>query len=285
MATFRGLHGCCTFRGTRCVIWYTWAGAAWGAEGFGGAMTGDLAAQWFGPTSVPPSRLVNVELRFTSVIEEYGEDQYKPIDLTNANVSYGWRYLRGAGGTPPTPAELTTVPQDVAYDWSKYIINTSGPGAYVYQERNPICLAAWDTENNRRLEVGWLENNQPGAMVNGAYGPELYSNITNTAGGGPREWLFIFDRTYTELGDDSNLAELSQGLINDDPAPPIMYIVFAARRRATRFPQDGDTFLISANHVNGTNDVFSFNTQGPTIDNQDLAIQDLTKVLAVPNPY
>ncbi len=85
--------------------WYTWAGADWGAEGFGGAMTGDANAQWFAPTAMPASRLVNVELRFTSVVEEEGENQYKPLDLTNPNVSYAYRYLRGAGGAAPALAD------------------------------------------------------------------------------------------------------------------------------------------------------------------------------------
>jgi len=263
--------------------WYTWANSDWGAEGFNGAITGDIAHQWFGPTSVAPSDLVNIELRFTSVIEEAGEDQYKPLDVDNANTSYAWRYLRGAGGTPPTPAEQTSTVN--TYDWSKYIINTSGPGVYVYQDRVPIALSAWDTENNRRLEVGFLENNQPGGLVNGAYGPAFYNDVSNLAGGGPREWLFIFDRNYTEPTDDTNLAELSQGLINDAPAPPIMYIVFAARRQATRFPQDGDIFAISANHVNSTSDVFAFSTTGAIVDDQELAATDLSKILAVPNPY
>ncbi|MFT5368271.1 MAG: hypothetical protein ACI8V2_003235 [Candidatus Latescibacterota bacterium] len=262
--------------------WYTWAGADWGAEGFNGAITGDVANQWFGPTSVPPSNLVNIELRFTSVVEEDGENQYKPLDLNNANVSYGWRYLRGAGGAAPAPADQTSTVN--TYDWSKYIINTEGPGAYVLQDRVPIMLSAWDTEKNRRLEVGFLENNQPGGLVNGAYGP-AHNSISNTAGGGPREWLFIFDRDYTEPTDDSNFAELSQGLINDAPAPPIMYIVFAARRQAARFPQDGDSFSIAANHVNGTSDVFAFSTTGGILDDAELAKTDLTKVLAVPNPY
>ena len=263
--------------------WYTWADNNWGAEGFRGAMTGDVAHYWFGPTSVPPARLVNVELRFTSVIEDEGEDQYKPIDLTNPNVSWGYRYLRGASAPPPAPADQTTT--KAPYDWSNYIINTSGPGVYVYQERNPIALAAWDVENNRRLEVGWLENNQTGGLVNGAYGPAYYDDISNLVGAGPREWLFIFDRTYTEPGDDTNVAELSQGLINGDSPPPIMYIVFAGRRQADRFPQDGDSFLIYANHVNSSNDVFSFNTQGALLNDLALAAEDLTKILAVPNPY
>lgn len=255
----------------------------WGAEGFGGAMTGDVAHMWFGPTSVSPSRLVNVELRFTSVIEDEGEDQYKPIDLTNPNVSYGYRYLRGAGAPPPAPADQTTTQEP--YDWSHYIINTSGSGVYVYQERNPIALSAWDVENNRRLEIGWLENNQPGGLVNGAWGPAWAGEFSNLATRGPREWLFIFDRDYTELDDDSNVAELSQGLINDNPAPPIMYIIFAGRRFADRFPQDGDSFLMIANKINTPNDVFSFNTQGAVRGDQELAVEDLTKILAVPNPY
>ena len=71
--------------------WWTWAEAAWGAEGFSGAMTGDINNQWFEPTSVTPAELRTVEVRFTSVIEEDGEDQYKPIDLNNENVTMAYR--------------------------------------------------------------------------------------------------------------------------------------------------------------------------------------------------
>jgi hypothetical protein len=264
--------------GTR---WMTWAGADWGAEGFSGAITGDVNAQWFGPTSVAPSRLVNVELRFTSVVEADGEDQYKPLDLTNPNVSYAYRYMRSAGAAVPALSAMTSIPEAARYDWSKYIVNTSGPGSYIYQDRQPICLSAWDVEKNRRLEVGFLENNLPVGMVNGAYGPP-FNEISNI---NVREWLFVFDRDYTPPTDNKNLAELSQGLINDAPAPPIMYIVFAARRTATRFPQDGDSFLIEANHVNGTGDVFAFSTTGAILDDVELAKTDLSKILAVPNPY
>ena len=266
------------------VRWMTWAGAnAWELEGFFGAITADVAHNWFGPTSVPSSQVVDVELRFTSVVEDEGEDQYKPLDLTSPNVSWGYRYLRGAGVPPPAPAEQTTT--KAPYDWSHYIINTLGPGVYVYQDRRPIALSAWDVENNRRLEVGWLENNQPGGLVNGAYGPAFFQDVSNLAGTGPREWLFIFDRDYTERDDDSNLAELSQGMINDNPAPPLMYVIFAGRRAPDRFPQDGDSFLMTVNKVNTSNDVFSFSTQGAVRNDQELAVEDLTKILAVPNPY
>ncbi len=255
--------------------------AGFSTEGFGGSITGDVAHSWFGPTSVSPSQLVNVELRFTSVIEDDGEDQYKPLDLTNPNVSWGYRYLRAANRPAPAPDELTL--SKVPYDWSDYIVNTAGPGVYVYQDRRPIALSAWDVENNRRLEVGWLENNLPSGLVNGAWSPPYYEDVGHTFVA--REWLFIFDRDYTERDDDSNLAELSQGLINDAPAPPIMYILFVNRRASDRFPQDGDSFLMIANKINTSDDVFSFNTQGVVRNDQELAVEDLTKILAVPNPY
>jgi hypothetical protein len=65
---------------------------------------------------------------------------------------------------------------------------------------------------------------------------------------------------------------------------PIMYIVFANRRVETRFPQDGDTFYLAANHVNTADDVFSFTVPGTTSDDA-LLKADLEKVNVFPNPY
>ncbi|MEZ4764151.1 MAG: hypothetical protein R3C26_13525 [Calditrichia bacterium] len=52
------------------------------------------------------------------------------------------------------------------------ILNTSGGCAYQNLERN-VPLAAYDVddpENPRRLQVGFLENNQPGGLVDGTPG-------------------------------------------------------------------------------------------------------------------
>ncbi len=265
--------------------WLTWAGADFGAEGFNGAITGDANNHWFGPSSTTPDKLRTVELRFTGVIEEEGEDQYKPKDLKNANVSYAYRYMRGAGNAAPAPAAQTTTKKP--YDWSKYIINKTGPGTYIYQDRSPICLAAYDVEAKppRRLEVGFLENNVPGGLVNGAYGPP-FNEINNVAGGGPREFLLVFDLPYTDPGKGENSKVLLEnGLITAQPVVPIMWVVFANRRQQARFPQDGDTFLMTANHVNTATDVFEFKTTPAVIDNNALAREDLKAIRAVPNPY
>ncbi len=268
--------------------WFTWAGAEWGAEGFGGAMTGDPNHEWFAPTTLTPDQLRTVELRFTSVDEADGENQYKPLDLDNENVSWAYRYLRGAGADPPAPDSLTTTANP--WDFGNYIINTEGPGVYVNQDRVPIALSAWDVESDppRRLEVAFLENNQPGGLVNGAYGPAFYNAVSNLASGGPREWLFIFDLEYTDpnQGRNSDIL-LRNGLIRNADSEdnlPFMWIIFAARRQEDRFPQDGDSFLLIANHVNTPADVFSFEVPGTLFDPDSLKV-DVALINVFPNPY
>lgn len=274
--------------------WWTWANADWGAEGFGpaeagvpGAITGDPnGAGYFSPSTVAPAALRTVEIRFTSVHEEDGEDQYKPLDLNNPNVSYAYRYLRRAAADIPPAADETTT--SAPYDWSKYVVNP-GPG-YAYQDRSPICLSAWDVESNppRRLEVGFLENNVPGGLVNGAYGPAFNGAVSNVAGAGPREWLYVFDLPYT--GDPSGGSELLKTAnVAGDPLP-LMWIVFAARRRnastetAPAFPKDGGSFLMLANHVNTKDDLFSFTVPG-VVSSLDSLKEDVKKVNVFPNPY
>ena len=63
-----------------------------------------------------------------------------------------------------------------------------------------------------------------------------------------------------------------------------MWIIFANRRQETRFPQDGDSFLLLANHVNTADDVFTFTIPGSEASDEFLA-EDLSKITAFPNPY
>ena len=270
--------------------WFTWVNAgAWGAEGFNGAMTGDPNNQWFAPTTLTPDQLRTVELRFADVNEGNDENTYKPIDVTSENVSYAYRYMRNAGGDVPAAADMTTAA--VGWDQGQYVLATEGAGVYPFQERNPIALSAWDIESDppRRLEVGFLENLQPGGLVNGAYGPAFYNDASNIAGSGPREWLFIFDLDYT----DPNQGQNSDILIRNGPIPdvtsgeenlPFMWIIFAERRREADFPSNGDSFTLIANHVNTAADVFTFTIPGADVSDEFLA-EDLGKITAFPNPY
>ncbi|NKB68083.1 MAG: hypothetical protein GKR89_13560 [Candidatus Latescibacteria bacterium] len=270
--------------------WFTWAGGAsdWGAEGFQGAMTGDPNHQWFAPTTLTPDKLRTVELRFTDVNEEDGENRFKPLDNSNENTSYAYRYIRGAGADPPALEDMTST--ENPWDFSKYIVNTEGPGTYVYQDRVPIALSAWDMESDppRRLEVAFLENNQPGGLLNGTYGPPSHTVASNIAGSGPREWLFIFDLEYTDpnQGQNSEIL-LRNGLIPDTTSGeedlPFMWILFAAQR-GDAVPNDGDSFLLLANHVNTPADAFDFTVPGSSFS-KDLEKEDAKLINVFPNPY
>ena len=240
---------------------WTWGAAGvWGAEGFNGAITGDPNNYWFEATTLSPADLKTVEIRFTAVHEEEGENQYKPLDVNNEDVSMAYRYLRGAGGDIPAPGDLTTTA--VPYDFTPYVINTEGDG-FVFQDRVPIALSAWDVESDppRRLEVGFVENLQPGGLVNGAYGPAWYSTVSNIDSGGPREWLFVFGLDYTDPAGGQNSDILLNSGLYTEPLPH-MWIIFAERRQETLFPQEDATFTLVANHVNTPDDEFTFTVLG-----------------------
>ncbi len=268
--------------GTR---WLTFRGGDWGAEGFGpesglpGAITGDVNNQWFTTSTVPASALKTVKLVFSNVIQDEGETQFHPADLTNPNVSYAYRYLRRASQPAPAPGDLTST--KVPYDWTKYLVNPAA--GYSYQDRSPICVSAWDMESNppRRLEVGFLENNVAGGLVNGAWGPAFYNSVSNIAGTGPREWLFVFDADYT--ADPAAARDELKVDVSGEPTP-LMWIVFAARRGETQFPKDGDSFLMVANHVNSPADQFTFTVPG-TASSDSLAAADVKLINVFPNPY
>ena len=276
--------------------WFTWAGGAdaWGLEGFSGAMSGDLNHQWFNATTLTAADLRTVELRFTSVDSARGENYFKPVDWTNENVSWAYRYLRNGAAAAPAPEELTTVPQSAAYDWTPYLTQQEpDKGGYMFADRRQICLSAWDVESDppRRLEVGFLENNLAEGLVNGAYGPADHNEGDNLA---VREWLFIFDTDYTVPADAADGAGAQDGnsllkdnslyLANDtDVMLPLMWWLVAGRR-GQAVPEDGASFLLVANHVNTPADAFTFTVPG-TVASDSLETADFGLINVFPNPY
>lgn len=227
-------------------LWWTWEGANLGAEGFGGAITGDAkTSNWF-YTTLPPEHIHSVEIRFANVQEAPGENQYKPIDLGSDNVSWAYRYLRHPGAPAPAVDKMTTA--EVPYDWGSYIVHTEGPGGWVYQDRRPIALSAWDISSDppRRLVVAFLENNIAQGLVNGAYGPAWHKKVNNICQNCPMEWLFVFDMDYTDPGQGETYPILTRNGLWADAGEtlPFMWIVYAARKELDRFPRDGDSFLL-----------------------------------------
>lgn len=118
-------------------------------------------------------------------------------------------------------------------------------------------------------------------MVDGKYWPPDYSQRDNTAGSGPREWLWIFQAPYSTTANASYQVE---SISND---LPIMWFCTVARRGPAPFSPSGtgaDQFLILANHINTLNDQFTFTATAPS-SSTALAKQDVNSINVFPNPY
>jgi hypothetical protein len=252
---------------------FTFAGGADGFhfEGFAGTIGWSGVARFFGtvpaptPSPIPATEIKPILLVLASATVEGVFDQNDP------NVSFGYRYLRSAAAAPAQP------------QFAPHIVN---PGAgYAFQDfAKTIPLAAFDTSVDppRRLVLGYLENNQVNGLVDGIYWPPDFNLYDNTAGTGPREWLFIYNVDYSETADPS----LSVDVLNNDL--PVMYFCTFARRGAVPFSPGGtgeDQFAIFPNIPNSELDDFTFTTPAP-VSSQNLAQQDAFQLVnAFPNPY
>ena len=250
---------------------FTWAGGAdgLGFEGFSGAIGYSSPDNYFNgaPMTVPAQ---NTLLTLAQVTDTA---LYNPVFPTNdVNMSYGYRYLRGASGAPAQP------------QFAPYIINTTG-GTYPYQDYNKsVPMSAWNVEDAAhpiRLNLGYLENNKVRGLVDGKYWPPDYTQRNKTAANDTREWLFIFNEEYSETAKASNQVDVINTPL------PIMWFCAFARRGAVPFSPDAtgeDEFIIYANHPNGISDEFTFKSVAPAYSVTN-AKQDVNKINVFPNPY
>ncbi len=240
---------------------WTWAGGAdgFGMEGFSGAM-GSALHGW--GDGVADDQLRNVLLRLAAT-----DTAGNVLDPLDPDWSYAYRYVRGAQNAPAKP------------EFAPFITNTSGSYAYQGYAKS-IPFAAYNTETNppTRLMVGHVENNAAGGLVDGKYWPPFYGDADNTASSGPREWFLVFDVPYSETPDP----RLMVNILNE-VGVPIMYFCTPARRAAVAWDAV-DEFLIEANHINSTADVFSFTA--PTVTYEaSTAKSDVGRINVFPNPY
>lgn len=251
---------------------FTWAGGDFGFEGFEGALGYSSPRAVFGDgvMIVAPNQIKHVLLKLAKV--DFTDDYNPPFDLNDPNMSFGYRYLRGASNPPVKP------------EFAPYIINPQS--GYRFQEFSKnVPLSAWDVDdpnNPKRLTVAFLENNATDGLVDGKYWPGNSDYTDNVGTAGPREWLFIIDEPYSETFNPSI------GDVITESDAPVMYWATWNRRGAAPFSPSGsgaDEFLILANKVNAAADVFSFSTPSQPSFNSDIAKADVEKINVFPNPY
>jgi hypothetical protein len=256
----------------------TWAGGdGFHLEGFNGALgwTSPRAIFRDGQMVVQAHEVKNLEIRFAKV--DFTGDFNPPIDPTDPNVSYGYRYMRGATGAPAKP------------EFAPYIINKVGNYSFQAFEKN-VPLSVWNIENPaqpKRLAVGFLENNVAAGLVDGKYWPGSNANIPDnvSAAGSTREWLFIFDEAYSETANPVNQA----ALISTTPQDPhrIMYTATWNRRGSVAFSPGGtgaDVLKIFSNKVLTKDNVFTLVAPSVVTD-LELAKEDVEEINVFPNPY
>ncbi|MGC8898849.1 MAG: T9SS type A sorting domain-containing protein, partial [Bacteroidota bacterium] len=246
---------------------WTWANAAFGFEGFGGAIGWASPYNVFttgGPnTAVPADKVTNVLIKFAST-----DTDGNLLDPNDPNASYAYRYGRLFANPPAKP------------EFAPYIKNKQGGYSFQdYTKSMPFAAYNVDVSPPQRLAVGYLENNAPKGMVDGKYWPPSYDAGDNIASNGPREWFFIFNAPYTDQTPDP---ALEQNILTNPL--PVMWWGTPCRRGNVAFSSN-DEFLIIANHVNSVNDVFTFTATAPTVGDVNLAKAEVEKINVWPNPY
>ncbi len=246
---------------------FTWAGGAdgLGFEGFRGAFGWASPYHYFilGRTPSSPilaSDLKAVELRLVPT------DVNGVFDANHANASFAYRYLRLATAAPAQP------------EFAPWIVNRAGGYAYQdFRKSAPLAVYNMDANPPQRLAIGYLENNASLGSVNGFYWPPDFNARNNTAGTGPREWLYIFNVPYSETPD----ANLQRDILNNDL--PVMYWSAKARRGNVAF-QEGDKIMFHPNRVNTPATVFTYSLPAAQTG-LELEKASAEKVGVFPNPY
>jgi len=194
-----------------------------------------------------------------------------PIDVTDPNVSYGYRWVRNSQNPPADPS-------------FKF---TAGP-TYGFQDYNQsVPLSAWDMTDPvhpKRLALGFFENNVAGGLVDGKYWPGNNAIVTdNSSGTSPKEWLFIFDEPYTGANADTKY-EVD---VRKTDARMMYWALWNRRNNYLAWSPGGsgaDEFEISPYKPLTVNDVFEI-TVPAVITDPNLAKNDVKSITVFPNPY
>jgi hypothetical protein len=234
-----------------------WVSGAGGGEVlFGGVY---LAPNW-SYTSTPADGYPQVEIRFggaASFVDEDGNGEQDP----------GEEYV----------VDLTKEHQGI------FMFSTWGPGTYTGFYEAPFTVWDVDAEPDRQLNVimrDWDGNNRWDLHGTSANGYDAFYN-----------YMYIMNSDYdpTGVAHDPTATGIEWFAMQDEVDGGgvfnSLYNLWIGPRSRPMFVDDGALVLIP-NRVNGSTDVFSFDTQKlmDTYDDER-ATADLDDIKVVPNPY
>jgi hypothetical protein len=163
--------------------------------------------------------------------------------------------------------------------------------AYIYGGYHTVPMQAWDTVNNKQLEIAFVERML--TADDGTFLPLAQQPATQDSTWGPdddalggREYLWVLGRTYPT---DGAPVEGPTGIGHDgavvDGTIPQMWTLIAKLRTADDIIDDGDKFTFLWANPAIPNDQYAFNTSALVHGNAALAGSKLDKIRIVPNPY
>jgi hypothetical protein len=163
----------------------------------------------------------------------------------------------------------------------RYMGSTAIPRTYLFQDYVPANFQAWDIDRNRQLNIAFMEF-EP-ATPNGVWDPDADPDPFAR-----REFLMVYESSYSGATPDPLYTTTYPDARNDGANIDFTYALWP--RQATDAAGnplpivDGDkvSFSISTRTVN---DYITFTMSGPNRFNADVAKDELSRVLAVPNPY
>jgi len=170
--------------------------------------------------------------------------------------------------------------------WSRGYVYRRDKG-YAYEGLGDVPFSVWDTENNRRLNVCFVEMdgmpslNDPNNLIpaNNLWdmGWHEMPGDTGFADVGAREYLFIMASDYD-----------TSGVYNDNnwgPAADVLYAIWPGKRGSHPYLEGQWDMQIFASNVNSVYDVFTFTAPAAAEPVTAYLKEDLKKINVVPNPY
>ncbi len=206
-------------------------------------------------------------------------------------VDFGLEYFGGGAGYGADQAGSTIPSQSIgpnvtirfggatnigtAYHYKRRPLPTGTVYEYIDKVAVPFVLYDSDAPATR-FAAGFLETEGAASDDN--------QWMPSSAGNGGREIIFMFNRSYTDPGNDAFFASPANADILSGNLP-ILYELVPRRLDDAAVIDAGDKFRFITSIPSNANDVFTFSTTAADRFNAALAKDELAKVLAVPNPY
>ncbi|MBI1799566.1 MAG: hypothetical protein HYR73_07730 [Candidatus Eisenbacteria bacterium] len=154
-----------------------------------------------------------------------------------------------------------------------------GNRIYYFQDYVDVPFTVWDIDQNRQINVGFLENT---GYADGMWDPDPLPDFSGPPGD-DREFIQVFASSYSATADPLYTTTYPDWL-NDAGSLDLQYIMWPNGSTSPLTIDSGDKFRFQL-ASRSVNDYSDFRTHPANRNNVTLAQNEMSRILAVPNPY